>query len=254
MSCPLRLLDTGLMPARWNVAMTATLIERHARRQIPDTLRLHRYHTSVLLGAGQQADEAADLDHCRLSGIDIARRVTGGGAVFMAPEMLAWDLIVDRARLGGHRAVVTARLCSGIARGLSRLGVDARFRPPNDIVIGRHKVSGSSGYASGRSVALQGTVMIGNDLPTMAAALRIPLAELRSRVTCLNNHVSGELDAANVSQCVVSGLIEALEDEFIRSSPTDDEIGDCETLLRNEIGLDEFVLGKAGPAGLEANA
>ncbi len=49
MSCPLRLLDTGLMPARWNVAMTATLIERHARRQIPDTLRLHRYHTSVLL-------------------------------------------------------------------------------------------------------------------------------------------------------------------------------------------------------------
>ena len=106
--------------------------------------------------------------------------MTGGGAVFMSPRMLAWD-VVDRPQIA--RAAISARrharICEGVAAGLSRLGCAARFRPANDIEIGGLKVSGSSGYAEGRSVALQGTVLIEDDVPAMARALRIAEAALR---------------------------------------------------------------------------
>src|SRR5262245_37187942 len=120
MKHPIRIIDTGLKPARWNVAMTAALADLHDKGRIGDTVRFHRYPACVLLGRSQKAGDAADLACCRREGIDVARRVTGGGAVFMSPHMLAWDVVVDRANCGGSLEAVTHRIGHGVAAGLSR--------------------------------------------------------------------------------------------------------------------------------------
>src|SRR5262245_11666769 len=115
MTHPIRIIDTGLSPARWNVAMTAALAELHEKAEIPDTLRFHRYPRCVLLGRSQDADRAANLAYCRSEGMDIARRVTGGGAVFMCPELLAWDVVVDRAAWAAPLEAITRHVGEGIA-------------------------------------------------------------------------------------------------------------------------------------------
>jgi lipoate-protein ligase A len=210
MSPTLRILDTGLAPAPWNVAMTAALVERHADGAAPDTLRFHRYRRCVLLGRSQRPADAVDLDYCRSHGIDIAHRVTGGGAVYMSPGMLAWDVVVGRGGAGGDLDLATRRICEGIAAGLALLGCAARFRPANDIAIGGLKVSGSSGYADGRSIALQGTVLIEDDAAEMARALGIPEMALRARITCLAA-VLGDAPRLNRAQAaIVEGLASAL--------------------------------------------
>src|SRR5215470_15411634 len=157
---PLRILDTGLAPARWNVAMTAALADLHASRRLGATVRLHRYPPCVLVGAGQDMQQAADLEHCRRAGVAVVRRVTGGGAVYLSPSVLAWDVVIDRAAGGGGLEAVTGKVCSGVATGLAQLGAKAGFRPPNDIEIGGRKVSGSAGYAVGHSAVLQGTILV----------------------------------------------------------------------------------------------
>src|SRR5262245_53199199 len=150
MKPPLRILDTGLMLARWNVAMAATLAEVHSadglNGPIPtvDTVRFHRYPAAVLLGASQDMESVADFGYCRAEGIEIARRVTGGGAVYMSPGMLAWDVLLERQARAGDLAEVTERVCAGVAVGLGQLGVPARFRAPNDIAIGGRKISGTA--------------------------------------------------------------------------------------------------------------
>src|SRR5262249_49665733 len=146
----------------------------HGTGAIGDTVRFHRYPACVLLGAGRHVPIAADMDHCGRAGIAVARRVTGGGAVYMSPGMLAWDVVIDRAACGGTLDRLTREVCGGVAAGLSRLGAKARFRPPNDIEMGGRKVSGSSGYAAGRSAVLQGTVLLTDETPVMARALRLP--------------------------------------------------------------------------------
>jgi hypothetical protein len=140
----LRILDTGLAPARWNVAMTATLAELRSRDAIGDTVRFHRYPACVLVGAGQDVQLAVDLEYCRRAGIAIARRVTGGGAVYMSPGVLAWDVVLDRADCGGSLDGVTREVCGGVAAGLSRLGAKARFR------LGAREVEGVGERRNGR--------------------------------------------------------------------------------------------------------
>ncbi len=298
MKPPLRILDTGLQPPRWNVAMTAALAQLHARAQgttgspsplwgeargggnpkpprsaIPptlslphkgggddvarallnldrrspygDTLRFHCYPACILLGAGQDMASAADVAYCREAGIEIARRVTGGGAVYMSLGVLAWDVLVDRREFGGSLAAVTAHVCSGIAAGLSRLGAPARFRAPNDIAIGGLKVSGSSGCAAGCTTVLQGTVLITDDVPVMARALRLSEAELRARVTCLAAEIGAAPSLPAVIDCITMGLAEVLGREPVPDKLRCDELALCDELLREEIGTDAYVAGRA---------
>jgi lipoate---protein ligase len=254
----LRILDTGLMPPRWNVAMTAALAELRARDAAGSadpqlrlglraslTVRFHRYPACVLLGASQDMESAADVAYCRAAGIEIARRVTGGGAVFMSPEMLAWDVLVDRRAFGEDLAAVTERICGGVAAGLSRLGAAARFQRPNDTQIGGRKVSGSAGYVAGRGAMLQGTVLIGDDVPAMERALRLREGQLRERVTCLAAELGAPPALPAVVDCITLGLAEALGREPMPSRPRDDELALCDKLLREEIGTDAYVAGRA---------
>jgi lipoate-protein ligase A len=250
MSASIRIIDTGPMPARWNVAMTAAVAGLHAKGRSPDSIRLHRYPACVLLGRSQDAERAADLDYCRRHGIELARRVTGGGAVYMSPHMLAWDVVVGRRDFGGGLDAVTRRICEGVAAGLSQLGAVACFRAPNDIEIGGRKVSGSSGYADGHSAVLQGTVVAGDDAMVMARALRIPEASLREKMTSLGEALGRIPPTALIASCLVRSIADALAREALAGRASADETALCEALLAREIGTEEFVSGS--PAGVAA--
>jgi lipoate-protein ligase A len=241
----LRILDTGLAAAHWNVAMTSALVELHGTGAIGDTVRFHRYPACVLVGAGQDVQLDADLEYCRRAGIGIARRVTGGGAVYMSPGMVAWDIVMDRSASGGGLDGVTRQLCGGVAAGLSRTGAKARFRPPNDIEIGGRKVSGSSGYAAGRSVVLQGTILLTDETPAMARALRLPEAALRERTTCLEAEIGAVPTLSSLADALVAGLAESLDRQPVPGCLRQDELAACESLLRDEIDGDAYVFGRA---------
>ena len=243
MLMPIRILDTGLRSGPWNVAMTATLVELHRSLRIPDTLRFHRYPRCVLLGRSQEACRVADVDFCRRERIELVRRVTGGGAVFMSPRMLAWDVVVDRRSWGSGLADLSRVICGGIVRGLSRLGVPGHFRPPNAIVIGERKVSGSSGYMEGRSAVLQGTLLIEDEAPTMAKALRIPETVLRAQTTCLNGVLGKPLSLHLLKAPLSQGLAQALQRRPILGHAGREELEHCEGLQGREIASDEFVPG-----------
>lgn len=228
----IRIVDTGLRDAQWNVAMTAALVELHATGKIGDVIRFHRYWPCVLLGRNQSADAVADIEYCAHNGIELVQRVTGGGAVFMSPKMLAWDVVVDRGKRGGHLSMVADRICSAIAEALAGLGFDAQFRAPNDVEIGGRKVSGSSGYTEGRSIVLQGTVLIDDDAKTMARALRIPDDALKNRVTCLRETAAGDVAADVVVQRITSALCAALGKTAAEMHLDAAEHERCEQILR----------------------
>jgi len=236
MTSPIRILDTGLRPARWNVAMTAALAARHADGAAPDTIRFHRYTECVLLGRTQRLAQAADPEHRRHRRVDTVHRVTGGGAVYMTPRMPAWDVIIDRRSLPGDLGTVARRICEGVAAGLSLLGCSARFRPANDVEIGGFKVSGSSGYAEGRTIVLQGTILIDDDVPAMAHALGVSKASLRDRITCLAAVLAATPSIARVQACVTQGLMTALDRTPLPQDPSPADLAAAEALLRSEFG------------------
>jgi len=167
----LRVLDTGLMPARRNAAMSAALLAA-VDAGAPATLRFHRYPLSCILGRNQDADVELDLAACRTAGIEIARRVTGGGAVAMGPGVLAFDLVMPATmrQAGGIRGSIGEAFVDVLAG----LGVAAKLATPGSIEIGGRKVSGSAGRLGRRALLHQATLIL--DLSRTA-----PLALLRRR-------------------------------------------------------------------------
>src|SRR5262245_60320095 len=109
MTPPMRVLDTGLMSARRNIAVSAALAELHRAGLVPDTLRFSTYPAAVLLGRHQRLPDVVRLKACRRHHVEIVRRVTGSGAFYAGAGVLAWDLVAERHHFAGRLDTVRER-------------------------------------------------------------------------------------------------------------------------------------------------
>ncbi|MGB3390470.1 MAG: lipoate--protein ligase family protein [Pseudaminobacter sp.] len=244
MNTPLRVIDTGLHSARWNIALSAALAELHLDGAIGDTLRLHRYRPSVLLGRHQVLDRAVDRGLCARKNIEIARRITGGGAVYMAPGVLAWDLVISR-KVTGTLEEVSAKICGAIATALAGFGFAARIRPPGDVMVGEQKVSGSAGWHDGGSLIHQGTVLIDADLEEMAQVLRLSTdGNTPLPVMTLAEGPGPTPDFDSVAAAMIDAIAQALGRRPAHGRLATKEVDMASRLLAEEIGTQEFIEGE----------
>ena len=121
------------------------------------------------------------LEYCARHGIDVGRRITGGGGLYLDEGQVCWELALERTRLPGDLASIAARICAAAASGLRRLGVSAEFRPRNDIEVGARKLCGTGGVIDGRTLFFQGTLLADFDPERMIEALRVPVEKLARR-------------------------------------------------------------------------
>lgn len=197
----IRLLKTGVGGATENVAFTMALAELRLVGQIPDTLRLYRYRRCVLIGRSQGLD-AIDAASCARRGVEIARRVTGGGAVYMAPGVLAWDLVVSRRRFPSLEDA-SRTIANAVAACIEGFGYPARLAAPGDVFVGSSKLSGSAGWFEDGCLIHQGTLLIDADLAEMSdvlgidsAALTVTTLALQSGKSISKDDVDGALEDA----------------------------------------------------------
>lgn len=92
-----RLLDTGPRTAAENMALDEVLLELKSRGKIPNTLRFLQFsHPAVLVGHHQSVEEEARLDYCQAQGIEINRRLTGGGALYWGKAEIGWEIFIPK--------------------------------------------------------------------------------------------------------------------------------------------------------------
>lgn len=189
-----RLVDTGLRPAAENIALNRAMLEARQADEIPSTLRFLRFRPCALLGYHQSAEQELNLDYCQAHDITMQRRITGGGAIYFDESQIGWELYLAKSELGcADMAQISRRICEAAARGISALGVEARFRPRNDIEVEGRKISGTGGAFEGEALMFQGTLLVQFDIEKMLRVLRIPaeklsdkaIASARERVTNL---------------------------------------------------------------------
>ncbi len=206
-----RLLDTGLRPAAENMALDRTLLES-CQAGGPNTLRFLRFQPSALIGYHQSAQQELDLDYCREQGIGVSRRITGGGALYCDQGQIGWELYLARRTFKTPDMLEIAReICGMAVAGLRALGVEAAFRPRNDIEVNGRKIGGTGGAFDGDALLYQGTVLVDFDVARMLRVLRIPrekwsdkaLASARERITTLGE-VLGAVPALDDVQAALA--------------------------------------------------
>ncbi len=253
---PLRVIDTGIRSGRQNVAFDQALIEAHAAGRVPDTMRFLRFRPCALIGLHQILSHEVRLDFCRRHGIEVGRRITGGGGLYLDEGQMGWELVLDRRAFGTtDLAEIAARICSAAAQGLRRLGAPAQFRPRNDIEVDGRKVSGTGGFIDGSTLFYQGTLLVDFDAARMIEALKVPaeklakrdLEDARRRVITLRE-VLGRVPAFDeVQAALLEGFREALGVEPQWGEISDYEEALARRLHANEFGTDAFVASLDAP-------
>ncbi len=220
-----RLLDTGHRSAAENMALDQVILEARSRGLVPNTLRFLQFDPHcVLVGYHQAVSQEVRVDYCHARGIEINRRITGGGALYWGTAELGWEIFASRSdpRFARPLDELYAYICEGAVRGLAHLGIRAAFRPRNDIEINGRKISGTGGTAQGEAFLFQGTLLVDFDLPVMLRALRIPtekladkeIDSLRERVTCLRWEMEAVPPMPQIKAALAEGFAQVLDVTF----------------------------------------
>lgn len=146
---------------------------------------------AVIIGLNQSAHAEVNLPYLKANGIVLARRVTGGGAVYHDLGNLNYT-IVGPSRLMEDKYGL-------MADALRRLGVPAGRSGRNDILVDGRKVSGYAKRLSKGRMMIHGTLMWDVDLEKLTQALSVPgskleaagVASVRSRVANLREYLPG---------------------------------------------------------------
>jgi lipoate-protein ligase A len=246
-----RVIETGLRGGRANIAFDKALIEARQQGKIPNTIRFLRFRPSALIGIHQILGHEIKVDYCKANGIEIVRRITGGGGLYFDEGQIGWELVFDRATLGVTAlADATRRICEAAALGLNKLGVPARYRPRNDLEVEGRKISGTGGFFDGNLIFYQGTLLIDFDASKIAACLNIPTEKLAKRdltsatqrVITMREVLGDRLpDLKTIYEGLLAGFAEGLgvAPQWGAITPYEEEL--AERYFREEIGTDAYV-------------
>ncbi len=254
---PFRVIDTGIRDGRAQIAFDQALIDLHKDGEVPDTIRFLQFPPTALIGRHQALSQELKLDYCHDNNIRTVRRITGGGALYFDEGQLGWELLFHRATFAGKSlGDLACMICEAAASGLQKLGVDARYRAPNDIEVEGRKISGGGGFFDGNTLFYQGTVLVDMDPADMIATLNIPDPALvkqfteaaAQRIVTLKDCLGKAPDMAVIKQALMDGFGESLGIDPVAGNISDREEAEAKRLFDEEIGADEFVAEIDNPA------
>jgi lipoate-protein ligase A len=203
---PWRLVDTDLASPPFTAAADEAIALARSKDLVPDTLHLYRREgPTVSLGYFQSVKKDVDAEFCERNGITILRRVSGGSAIYTDPGHLIYALIVSEDTLPKDKHKAYERVCSAIVRALELLGLNAGFKPVNDVLVGGSKISGSAQMRRWGVVLQHGTLILENDPGMMFGSLKT----IKDKdVTSLAEQLGNRPDIAKVKEAIVRGFSE----------------------------------------------
>lgn len=132
---------------------------------------------TVVIGKNQNINCELDFDFVNKNGIKVARRITGGGAVYHDLGNLNYSFISSTGKEGIDFAYFTRPIIDA----LSALGVDARLTGRNDIEVEGKKISGNAQYSKNGRTLHHGTLLFDTDLSVLSSALRVDEEKIKSK-------------------------------------------------------------------------
>jgi len=231
-----RLLKLETHDAFMNMAIDDAVLRARIENLVPNTLRFYRWKPSaVSIGRFQNMQDEAQLDNCRKHGVDVIRRITGGGTVYHdAGDEITYSVVANKKDLDtADVAAIYARICSGLAETSKILGVNADFSKgdvktcPNLTVNGR-KISGSAQSHKKGTVLQHGTLLINVDLEKMFTFLRVPWAKTsievvniaKRKITSIEAELGRKLSIEEVSDALIDGFQRALNIKLVEGELT----------------------------------
>lgn len=138
-------------------------------------LFLWQNQRTVVIGRNQNCWKECRISRLEADGGFLARRLSGGGAVFHDLGNLNFTFCVCEEDYDVDRQLEV------IVQAVRKLGVDARKTGRNDVTVDGRKFSGNAFYRSGGHCFHHGTLLVNADTAAMAGYLSVSPDKLKAR-------------------------------------------------------------------------
>ncbi|MFD2632339.1 lipoate--protein ligase family protein [Idiomarina piscisalsi] len=179
------------LPAAHHAALDEVIAESVAKGQRGPTLRFWDWDDSVVvIGSFQSVKNEVDMEAAKEADIQVVRRVTGGGAMFMEPgNCITYSLTVPTSLVDGMSIEKSYEfLDAWVLSALSEVGIKAHYKPLNDIASPTGKIGGAAQKRFANGVVVHHATLAYNiDANKMLQVLRTGREKLSDKGTTSAN-------------------------------------------------------------------
>ncbi len=252
-----RLIDDEAYPVQLGLAIDEALFDRmeESGESQPNTIRFYQFAPpSVVVGCNQDIREV-DLPFIRSSGLQLGRRITGGGAIIMGVPRVDSQLGISilfkntpnaPTKLGGRYAA----LSRPIVAALRGLGMPVEYQANSDITLHGRKITGQAMLTTANITFMHSTVTIDYDLATMLRVVKKTpdpgiLAAFSQKYTTIMEHLPN-VTMGQVKAALRAGLEREYHATLAARPIDDDEMRHARKLLVEKHSTDGYILDNDG--------
>ena len=243
-----RLLSPVPVASAINHALDEALTRRLGAGLRPPTLRFWgRVEPEVVLGRFQSVRNEVDAEAAARHGIQVLRRMTGGGAMFVEPaNIVTYSLYAPPDLVAAVSLVDSyAFLDQWVITALRSLGIDAWYQPINDITSAAGKIGGAAQARRQGAVLHHATMSYDLNSERMLEVLRTGREKLSDKgIASADRRVSPLRLQTNLPrEDVIARLIDTFADLAGGLGPDElsaEEREEAEELVRTKYGTREW--------------
>ena len=202
-----------------------------------DTVILYLWQNShtIVIGKNQNAYAECKVDEFIKDGGTLARRPSGGGAVYHDLGNLNFSIICKESIANEH---TYQRI---VKEALSYFGIVSEFNGRNDLTVDDKKFSGNAFYVKDDVLCQHGTILINSDFKELSKYLTPDISKLE------RNHVkSVESRVVNLSEISDKITVDSMKEAMIKATnavrlgkaPTESKVEEYKKIFEN----DEWIL------------
>jgi lipoate-protein ligase A len=233
-----------------NVALDEVLTRRVGEGSRQPTLRFWgRYKPEVVIGRFQSVGNEVDEGAAEEMGVEIIRRTTGGGAMFVEPDnIITYSIYAPLEMVAGMSTVESYAFLDGwVVEAFRSLGIEARYEPINDITSTGGKIGGAAQARRHGVVLHHTTLSYEMDAARMLRVLRVGQEKLSDKAIKSAEKRVGPLrrQTQMPREEVVGHMIETFSeqvgDRLTEDHVTTEELAEAEDLVRDTYGTQAWI-------------
>ena len=190
-----------------------------------DVFLMWRTTPTLMIGKYQNTLEEIDASYAREKGINIVRRLSGGGTIYT--DEGGWQFSYITSSIGLE--IEFERFVKPVTDALSSLGIDAKLTGRNDITVCGKKISGNAQFKLGGTTVHHGSLLYDTDIDELVRATTPKdykitskaIKSVRERVTNIREHLPNDMTADQFRDHVVSRICDK---KYIIDSDDDSRI------------------------------
>lgn len=209
----------------YNLALEEYVLKRINTEE--DFILLWQNEPAIIIGRNQNTYAEINYQYVKEHHIHVARRLSGGGAVYHDLGNLNFTFITKNSKdnLNNYR-----KFALPIIKALNLLGVPAEFHGRNDIVVEGKKISGNAQTFYQNRMLHHGTILFDVDLDMVAKVLNVNIEKLsakgiksnRSRVTNIYPYLKQKMTVKEFSSYLLKFFLnDDYKDKIYQLTPKD---------------------------------